>query len=168
VSSTRLAALDVDERRRKQIVLSAAVFAVVLLLDQLTKHWAVNALDDRNIDMFWTLRFNLVFNEGVAFSLGDGGGYGPILAVAAVGVLGTVAYMGSRLDDTVAAVSVGLVLGGAVGNLTDRLFRADDGILSGKVVDFVDVQWWPVFNVADAAVIFGGIGLVWASWKADQ
>jgi signal peptidase II len=160
--------LDVDERRRKQIVLSAAVFAVVLLLDQLTKHWAVNALDDRNIDMFWTLRFNLVFNEGVAFSLGDGGGYGPILAVAAVGVLGTVAYMGSRLDDTVAAVSVGLVLGGAVGNLTDRLFRADDGILSGKVVDFVDVQWWPVFNVADAAVIFGGIGLVWASWKADQ
>jgi signal peptidase II len=160
--------LGADESRRRRIVVSATAFAAILLLDQLTKRWALNALSDRNIELFWTLQLNLVFNEGVAFSLGDGGGFGPFLAVAAIGVLGTVAYMGSRLPGDVAAVSVGLVLGGALGNLSDRFFRADDGILSGKVIDFVDVQWWPVFNVADAAVIIGGVGLVWASWRADQ
>ena len=166
--STKLAALGADERQLRDITLSATVAAVVLFLDQLTKYWAINTLGDHDIDLLWTLRLNLVFNEGVAFSLGDGGGYGPLLALGAVGVLGAVGYMGSRLVGNVAAVSVGLVLGGAVGNLSDRLFRADDGILSGKVVDFVDVQWWPVFNVADAAVILGGFGLVWASWKTDQ
>ena len=52
------------------------------------------------------------------------------------------------------------MLGGAVGNLGDRLLRDADGFLDGRVVDFVDLQWWPVFNVADAAIVVGGILLL--------
>jgi len=55
---------------------------------------------------------------------------------------------------------VGAVVGGAVGNLVDRLFRADDGLLSGAVVDMVDLQWWPVFNLADAVIVVGGVVVV--------
>jgi signal peptidase II len=60
----------------------------------------------------------------------------------------------------VGAVAIGLILGGALGNLLDRTFREGDGLLGGHVVDFVDLQWWPVFNVADAAVSVGGVLLV--------
>jgi signal peptidase II len=60
------------------------------------------------------------------------------------------------------------VLGGALGNLVDRAFRAGDGILGGHVVDFVDLQWWPVFNVADTA-LWVGIGLlVLSSWREPE
>ena len=54
------------------------------------------------------------------------------------------------------AVGIGLVIGGAIGNVLDRLFRAGDGFLGGAVVDFIDLQWWPVFNVADMAITVGG------------
>ena len=57
-------------------------------------------------------------------------------------------------------MAVGLVLGGATGNIADRLLRSDDGFLQGAVVDFIDLQWWPVFNVADAAVCVGAVLLV--------
>jgi len=57
------------------------------------------------------------------------------------------------------AVALGLVLGGAFGNLIDRLCR-DPGFLRGAVVDFIDLQWWPVFNVADASVVGGAVLLV--------
>ena len=58
------------------------------------------------------------------------------------------------------AVAAGLVAGGALGNLGDRAFRGDDGFLHGAVVDFIDLQWWPIFNVADSAIVVGGILLV--------
>jgi signal peptidase II len=54
-------------------------------------------------------------------------------------------------------VLIGIVVGGALGNVVDRLSRARDGFMSGAVVDFIDLQWWPIFNVADAAVVVGGI-----------
>jgi signal peptidase II len=61
------------------------------------------------------------------------------------------------------AIALGMVLGGALGNLADRIFRADDGLLSGAVVDFIDLQWWPVFNLADSAIVIGAILLFVAS-----
>jgi signal peptidase II len=57
-------------------------------------------------------------------------------------------------------VLFGAIAGGAIGNLLDRLLRADDGFMSGGVVDFIDFQWWPIFNVADMAVVCGAIGLM--------
>ncbi len=137
--------------------LVAAVAVIVLVLDQATKIWAVAALDDRIIDLFWTARFRLIYNTGSAFSLGEGFGrwLGVVIAFVVVGVL----WYARSLPDKRARVLLGLIVGGAIGNLLDRLFRADDGFLSGGVVDFIDFQWWPVFNVADIGVVCGAIGL---------
>jgi len=55
--------------------------------------------------------------------------------------------------------------GGALGNLADRLFRSSDGLLEGAVVDFIDVQWWPVWNVADMGVVLGGVALFWRACR---
>jgi hypothetical protein len=63
------------------------------------------------------------------------------------------------------AVALGLVVGGAVGNLADRAFRAGDGLFGGGVVDFVDLQWWPVFNVADVCVVVGACLLFVVQWR---
>ena len=137
--------------------LVAAVAALVLVLDQATKIWAVAALDDRIIDLFWTARFRLIYNHGSAFSLGEGIGrwLGIVIAFVVVGVL----WYARSLPDRRARILLGLIVGGAIGNLIDRLFRAEDGFLSGGVVDFIDFQWWPVFNVADIGVVCGALGL---------
>ena len=116
------------------------------------------ALEDRDIDIVWTLRLHLVRNSGAAFSLA--GGRGGVIALLAIGVVIALIAFGRAIDTTVGAVSLGLVLGGAVGNLLDRIFREGSGFLGGAVVDFVDLQWWPIFNVADAAVSIGGVLLV--------
>jgi signal peptidase II len=127
--------------------------AVVVVLDQLTKQWALSALADGPIDLVGSLRLNLVFNDRAAFSLG----FGSTTAIALVGcalVTGLV-VMGVRAESRGWALGLGIVLGGALGNLTDRAFRSGDGFLGGRVVDMVDLQWWPVFNLADAALWVG-------------
>ncbi len=132
--------------------------AVVLLVDQLTKHWALQELQTRNIDLFWSLRLNLVFNEGTAFSLGGGMGwlFGPLALAVSVVLL----RWAMRLRSLGARLAIGAIVGGALGNLLDRAFRAGDGFLGGRVVDFLDLQWWPVFNVADIGIVVGAIALV--------
>ncbi|MDG2427241.1 MAG: signal peptidase II [Acidimicrobiales bacterium] len=144
---------------------AAPTFAglVVFLVDQLTKWWVLQALKDQDVDLFWTLRFHLVRNTGAAFSQGEG--LGPLLAVAAVVVVILVVRYGAKTVDPVARAAVGAVVGGALANLGDRAFRADEGLLSGAVIDFVDFQWWPVFNVADAAIVVGGILIVLRGWS---
>jgi signal peptidase II len=130
----------------------------VLTLDQVTKHWAVNSLDNgRVIDLVWTLRLRLTFNSGASFSIASGRGG----LIAAVGLVVLVVAFRSvlRWEGRLAAIGMGIAAGGALGNLTDRVFRAGEGFLGGRVVDFLDPQWWPVFNVADIA-IFSGAGLV--------
>jgi signal peptidase II len=144
---------------------AAPTFAglAVALFDQLTKWWALEALRDQNIDLFWTLRFHLVRNTGAAFS--RGAGLGPFLAIAVVVVVVLVVRYGAMTVDPVARAAVGVVVGGALANLGDRVFRADEGLLSGAVIDFVDFQWWPVFNVADAAIVVGGLLIVLRGWS---
>lgn len=136
-----------------------------MAFDQITKHWAVSRLnDDRVIDVLGSLRFNLSFNSGMAFSQGKG--MGPV-----IGVLGmvVVAYLlvGMRRSSFSSAAFVGLVAGGAAGNIVDRLFRGD-AWLRGAVVDFIDLQWWPVFNIADAAICIGGALLVITSFRTEK
>jgi signal peptidase II len=138
--------------------LIGAVAAVVVGLDQLTKWWALETLDTRTIDLVWTLRLNLVMNRGAAFGLGSR--YAPVIALAAVVVVLFVLGTTRGLDARWPRLGIALVLGGALGNLADRLFREGDGLFGGAVVDFVDLQWWPVFNVADAAVCVGAVLLV--------
>ncbi len=141
--------------------------AAVVTLDQLTKWWALEALaDDRVIDLVWTLRLRLVFNTGAAFSSFEG--LGPLLGVAAVAVVAVLLLNRRLVSGRWSAVATGSIAGGALGNLADRIFRADDGFLSGAVVDFIDVQWWPVWNVADMGVVLGGAAVVWAAYRRDR
>ena len=152
-------------RRVRDVRVPLLIAAGVVLLDQLTKHWALNALDDDHVvDVLWTLRFNLAFNKGMAFSSADW--LGPVIPFLAIGVavvlLVTIKRSGgSRWFVT----AVGLVVGGSVGNVVDRLFR-NDGWLGGAVVDFIDLQWWPIFNVADIGIVVGGAILLWLTLQA--
>lgn len=127
----------------------------MLLLDQLTKWWAESTLDDRSIDLFWTLRFHLVLNRAAAFSLGDG--LGPFIGMMALVVVGILLWTGRSIGTRLGAIGLGMVLGGALGNILDRAFRPGDGFLGGAVIDFIDPQWWPVFNVADMGVVIGAV-----------
>ena len=143
----------------------ASAAATVLALDQVTKHWALNVLDDGPIDLVGSLRLNLVFNDSAAFSLG--GGNTTAIAVIGVGLAAVLLRFGLQATSTGPALGFGVLLGGALGNLTDRALRAGDGFLGGRVVDMVDLQWWPVFNVADAA-LWVGIGILLLTWRPDE
>jgi signal peptidase II len=149
-------------RIRRRYGLIAVVAAIVVCIDQLTKWWALNALDDRIIDLVGSLRLALTFNTGGAFGLGSR--FVPVLAVIAVGVVLFIVVRGDTNTHPAVAFALGLVLGGAFGNLSDRLFR-DPGLLRGAVVDFIDLQWWPVFNVADMAVSCGCVLLVFTAGR---
>ena len=150
-------ALDTSSPTRRLPALVATA-ALVLGLDQLTKWWALNALDDGPIDLVWTLRLNLTFNSGAAFS--TAGGLGPVIAVVAFVVVAFIFWTGRAVRGRSVAVCLGMVAGGALGNLADRVFRSHDGWFGGSVVDWIDLQWWPVFNVADASLVVGGLLLV--------
>lgn len=140
-------------------LLAAAVALAVIAVDQLTKSWALASLRDAPIDVFWTLRFRLTFNTGAAFSIGRGFPWLFVaLAVVMVAVM-AVFVVRSELDRGPAA-GVGILAGGAIGNLVDRVLRDHDG----AVVDFIDLQWWPVFNIADAA-IFVGVAVLFLTWR---
>jgi signal peptidase II len=141
----------------------AAVAGIVVVADQASKWWALQALGPTGIDVVWTLRLRLVFNTGTAFGLGSR--FAPLIAILAVVVVAVLLRTGSALEGTWARLSLGLVLGGAVGNLLDRLFRAGGGLLGGAVVDFIDFGWWPVFNVADMAITGGAALLALTAWR---
>ena len=132
--------------------------------DQLTKWWALEALaGGRIIDVVGTLRLRLVFNTGAAFSSFQG--LGPLLGMVAVAVAAVLLFNRRLASDRWSATAAGCIAGGALGNLADRLFRSTDGFLHGAVVDFIDVQWWPVWNVADMGVVVGGAALVWHAFR---
>ena len=136
-----------------------AIALAVIALDQLTKHWAVTSLGtDREIDLFWTLRLNLAFNNGMAF--GQGQGFGPVIAVIATVVIVYLLVSLQTEASPMGTIGMGLLIGGAAGNLIDRLFRGDDGFLQGGVVDFIDLQWFPIFNIADIAINVGAALLI--------
>ncbi len=151
----------------RKLGLVAEVAALVVVLDQLTKWWALRSLQDGPVHVIGTLQWNLLRNTGAAFSLGGGKGLGPWITVLALGVV-VVLSLGYTSRFPLGAVASGLISGGAIGNLLDRAFRGDAGFLHGAVVDFIDVQWWPVWNVADAAVCVGAVLLVLASLRAPS
>ena len=138
-----------------------AVAVATLVLDQLTKVVAVAALESGPVHLVGPLRLALVHNKAGAFGLG--GAFVPFLALAALVVVLVLATSGSATTRPSVAVSLGLLLGGAFGNLVDRAVRGSEGFLRGAVVDFVDVGFWPVFNLADSAITCGCILLLWAN-----
>lgn len=147
--------------RRGAWRLPVAIALVVVIVDQLTKHWAVTSLgSDRDIHVVWTLQFNLAFNNGMAF--GQGRGLGPVIGVVATLVIVFLLVSLRNESSRMSMIGMGLLIGGAAGNLIDRLFRGD-AWLNGAVVDFIDLQWFPIFNVADMAVNVGAVLLILSS-----
>ena len=144
---------------REPRVLLAMVAITVLVADLLTKLLVVAKLDyGQRVPLLGPLSFVLVRNPGAAFSMATGMTW--VLTLIALAVVVWILRLGSRLRSSVWAVGLGLVLGGAMGNLVDRIFR-EPGPMRGHVVDFISVgDWFPVFNVADSAITCAAVLLV--------
>jgi signal peptidase II len=151
----------------RQVVRAMIVAVVVLVLDQVTKTWAIRSLAEaESRHVFSKLHFTLHFNSGMAFSAGTG--LGRVIGLGAVVLAGVLVYGLRKPKSGFAVFCTALVIGGALGNIGDRLFRARNGFLSGAVIDFIDLKFWPIFNVADSAVVVGAILLVLDSWRRDR
>jgi signal peptidase II len=151
-----------SRRRWARRLLIPAVATAVVVVDQLTKAWALHHTEGGRhvVGPIWLA---LTFNSGAAFSLGRG--VTPVVeAVVVVLVVWLLASSrrASRAASAPRLIGFGLLLGGAIGNLIDRVFRHH----GGAVIDFIDAlrigshSWWPVFNVADAAIVIGVVVLL--------
>jgi signal peptidase II len=153
-------ALTVTERLRARRLVIPAVAAVVVAADQLSKTWALHhvPLTPGGRHVIGPVWLVLTLNGGAAFSVGRG--VTPVIeGVVVVLVVWLLVFSrrASRAASLPLAVGLGLLIGGAAGNLVDRVFRHNHG----AVIDFIDAarvgsrDWWPVFNVADAAIVVG-------------
>lgn len=147
-----------DERRRRRLVaLLVSIAGGVLVLDQLSKAWAIATLDGERRELIGDLLgLQLVFNPGAALSIATGMTW--VLTLVAVAVVVVLVRVARRLGSTTWAVALGLLLGGALGNLVDRLVR-EPGFARGHVIDFIAYVDWFVGNVADIAIVVAA-GLV--------
>ena len=157
--------------RRSLVQRSAVIVTAAVALDQITKWWAESALDNgRVINVLPTLEFDLSYNSG--FSFGTGSGLGPWIGLIVIAMCGFLGWLIVNAETRLRAAIAATILGGAISNLLDRIFRADDGVLSGEVVDFIDVTWYAVFNVADIFVVCGAIAFganeIWLSRQVND
>ncbi len=135
------------------LVIFSAVAVLVVLLDQLTKHFVKSNTPDWNVGI---LTIHYVTNTGAGFGILRTQTHWLTLISAAVALV-VLFYYPQIEKETIPQALLGLFLGGVVGNFIDRL-------LLGHVVDFIDFRIWPAFNVADAAITISVIGLVWYYW----
>ncbi len=147
--------------------LLALTASVAVAGDQITKAIALSALDDGEsipvISGVW--HWTLQRNPGAAFGIFQ---RAPVVfTILAIAITVVIVAMTPRVRDRWNALALGLVLGGALGNLGDRLFRPP-GPFRGRVIDFIDFRVWPTFNLADAAVVIGAAILAIASFRADR
>lgn len=141
------------------------IVGTILVLDQITKS-LMAARGASPISIIGTdVEFRLVRNPGGAFSTFTNATV--VLAVLAIGLSVWLVYTLRRTTDPLTVIALALVLGGALGNLTDRLVRSP-GFLRGHVVDFVRLGSWPSFNVADAAIDIGAVLLIIATFRTSS
>jgi signal peptidase II len=140
------------------------IAAITYLLDRVTKIWAERVLATRPPMQILSgvLQLNYTTNSGGAFSIGGSAPW--VFVGASVVVIALIIVASFRIARPAFAVALGLVLGGAAGNLTDRVLRGPG--LTGRVVDFIDLHIWPVFNVADSAIVLGAAILLVSSLTA--
>jgi signal peptidase II len=133
----------------KQIALFVGIAAGTYALDRITKQWALGLTDAVHAG---PLRLELVTNTGVAF--GKLQGNNNILIIVSVLIIGVlISFLPELFKTTWGTTAAGMVFGGAIGNLTDRL-------LFGRVIDFINTTIWPVFNIADSAISIGIVLLI--------
>ncbi|MGA4542192.1 signal peptidase II [Uniformispora flossi] len=153
------------QRRRVAVLLGVAAFAYVL--DVVTKLLVVAKLEGHDpIDLLgdW-LQLRGTRNPGAAFGMGQA--YTIVFSLIAATVVVVILRLSRRLYSVPWAIALGLLLGGAFGNLTDRIFRSP-GFLRGHVVDFVAPKHFAVFNMADSAIVVGGCLIVLLSFLGLQ
>jgi signal peptidase II len=146
-------------RRHRLLRVWLLVATVAYVLDQLTKWWAQRSLTEgvpRPL-VGHLVRLDLTHNAGAAFSVGTG--YTILLTGVALVVVVACLRLAGRLGSRGWAVALGLLLGGALGNVTDRIFRSP-GPLRGHVVDFLQLPHWPVFNLADTSICVAAVIVV--------
>jgi signal peptidase II len=138
--------------------------SVIVVVDQVTKSLALESLaDGREIDVIdGVLTLRLTYNPGGAFGVLQGVPNFFLIATTVIVVF--ILYWARTVQSAAWAIPLGLVVGGGLGNLFDRVFRDTDG----RVVDFVDLHVWPVFNVADSAITIGVIALLIMSFRAER
>lgn len=150
--------------RRRRIILLFCVAVLAYLLDLGSKMLVVAKLEHQEpIEIFgdW-LKLDAIRNAGAAFGLGEA--FTIIFTIIAATVIVVIARLARKLYSLPWAIALGLLLGGALGNLTDRIFRAP-GVFEGAVVDFIAPAHFAVFNLADSAIVCGGILIVLLSFK---
>lgn len=149
-------------RYRLPVLLGIAV----LIIDLVTKRVAAGRLAEGDLILIpGFLRLTFVENPGAAFSLFRDAG--PFFGVAAIVVTAVVLWTLRKSRPLLEVVAFGLIIGGALGNLSDRIFRGD-GLLNGKVIDWVDLWWIPTFNLADASITFAVALLLIHSWRTRE
>ena len=151
-------------RGKRRIAVLFAVAAFAYALDLVSKMIVVAKLENHapiRIIGDW-LQFEAIRNAGAAFGFGEA--FTVIFTVIAAAVIVVIARLVRKLYSLPWAVALGLLLGGALGNLTDRIFRSP-GVFEGRVVDFISPKGFAVFNLADSAIVCGGILIVLLSFK---
>ena len=147
--------------RRYALLLSIA--AVVVVLDQVTKQLAVSGLADGPIDVVdHAVSLRLTYTSGGAFGVLQG--LPGVFLAATIAIVAVILLWTRHIDRTSWVVALGLVVGGGLGNVADRLFRD----LGGRVVDFVDLHVWPIFNLADASIVCGVVLVILVSGRRRQ
>ncbi|WP_051415535.1 signal peptidase II [Nocardiopsis sp. CNT312] len=148
--------------RRYPLLLLVALGAIAA--DFATKEWVLRAFEEgERVDVVGSLlQFTLVFNPGAAFSMGTD--FTWVFSCIAIAVVLGIAYLGWRVRSVWWGVTLGLMMGGAAGNLIDRLFRPP-GPFHGEVVDFISVPYYPVFNIADSCVVVGACLVVLLTFR---
>jgi signal peptidase II len=150
-----------DAARRRAVLRAAAVFAVVVGLDQLTKHTIGTWIRPGQVrHVIPGLKLVYERNTGVAFSFLAGTG-ALVYVVTGVALVGLVSFMLMRPGRGLLWLPTGMLVGGAVGNLIDRVAR-------GAVIDFIKLPHWPAFNVADMSITFGVIILVFVIERGSR
>ncbi|HUO47739.1 MAG TPA: signal peptidase II [Acidimicrobiales bacterium] len=145
-------------RGARRLWLTLGVAALVVAADQASKSWAVHRLSSGSIHVVWRLDLVLGYNSGSSFSLAQG--WGSVLAALAVVFVVVLLASARRAQSALMSVAIGLIVGGALGNLADRVFRTHH-----SVVDFVALHFWPTFNVADSCIVVGGLLAGLALWR---
>ena len=148
---------------RRAYVLAGSAASVVVLLDRITKIWALDALADGDrVVIDGLLGFQLTSNTGAAYGLFKGGG--SLIAVAAIIASGLIVYALRSVERRFEAVTLGAIMGGALGNLIDRIVRGP-GWFDGAVVDWIETPLWQNFNIADSAISVGAVLLILATFR---
>jgi signal peptidase II len=122
----------------------------IWLFDFVTKAWALQSLSTEPRKVIGSLlQFTLVYNSGAAFSFATE--FTILFSLVALSVVIATIYFAPRITSRGWQLTIGLLLGGVLGNLTDRIFR-EPSFLSGYVIDWIQIPHWPVFNIADSAI----------------